>query len=385
MVSEPVKTETVKIEVPGSMVVDVRTIWEGTTLSTEATQSKECQEVRLETWQNFERRTDVLPAWHWALFSGGLALTGTGAGLLGYGSSLSEPREQGVLSSPSVEKDRDRGAMLSAIGAAALSVGALALISETADFALLESAREPKEQVVKPLVMHVPVPCEQGPAVGHTLRLTSIGSETAQAQRVNLTMDGQGKASIDLLDPVFDSFPLSDPFLVLSCSGCAGWNISLSPEAEGMLALQRGELDGLQRWIRSYKTMASPDLVAAVEEAIAREKVEQGGRMVTFKPGSHRLTRVATAHLDRVAEYLLARRSVQLRIAGHTDARGSAKANAKLSRKRAKSVKTYLVDLGVPADRLITAAYGELDPVESNASASGRQQNRRSQFTIIDD
>jgi outer membrane protein OmpA-like peptidoglycan-associated protein len=94
---------------------------------------------------------------------------------------------------------------------------------------------------------------------------------------------------------------------------------------------------------------------------------------------------VASAHLDQVAEFLLARRNVQLRIEGHTDTRGSAKANAKLSRKRAAAVKSYLVDLGVPADRLITAAYGELAPVTSNASAKGRQKNRRSQFTIIED
>ena len=107
--------------------------------------------------------------------------------------------------------------------------------------------------------------------------------------------------------------------------------------------------------------------------------------MVTFKPGSHRLSKVASAHLDQVAEFLLARRNVQLRIEGHTDTRGSAKANAKLSRKRAAAVKSYLVDLGVPADRLITAAYGELAPVTSNASAKGRQKNRRSQFTIIED
>ncbi len=64
-------------------------------------------------------------------------------------------------------------------------------------------------------------------------------------------------------------------------------------------------------------------------------------------------------------------------IEGHTDNLGSGPYNDSLSRERAATVKRFLAAAGVCSDRLQTTGRGESSPIASNASASGRQRNRR--------
>jgi OOP family OmpA-OmpF porin len=85
--------------------------------------------------------------------------------------------------------------------------------------------------------------------------------------------------------------------------------------------------------------------------------------------------------LDRVAE-LLINKNFSLKLAGHTDNVGSNEANLKLSKARAESVKAYLVDKGANASRIEATGYGESQPIATNKTAAGRQQNRRVEFTL---
>lgn len=71
-------------------------------------------------------------------------------------------------------------------------------------------------------------------------------------------------------------------------------------------------------------------------------------------------------------------------IAGHTDAVGSDDRNLKLSEDRARAVRDYLVERGIAPGRLIAKGYGEAHPVASNATAAGRELNRRSEFIRVD-
>jgi OOP family OmpA-OmpF porin len=69
---------------------------------------------------------------------------------------------------------------------------------------------------------------------------------------------------------------------------------------------------------------------------------------------------------------------LQITIEGHTDNVGGLKYNEKLSQRRADAVKKYLVEkFGIEASRLTTKGYGEVRPIESNATKEGRQKNRR--------
>jgi outer membrane protein OmpA-like peptidoglycan-associated protein len=69
-------------------------------------------------------------------------------------------------------------------------------------------------------------------------------------------------------------------------------------------------------------------------------------------------------------------------IEGHTDSTGTDAYNQRLSERRAGSVASYLRSLGVSGGRLDTIGYGESRPRASNATAAGRQQNRRVEIKI---
>lgn len=67
---------------------------------------------------------------------------------------------------------------------------------------------------------------------------------------------------------------------------------------------------------------------------------------------------------------------------GHADSRGKYKYNWVLSDNRAISVKKYLVSKGVSENRIITTPYGSTVPVATNATAAGRQKNRRVEIEL---
>jgi outer membrane protein OmpA-like peptidoglycan-associated protein len=72
-----------------------------------------------------------------------------------------------------------------------------------------------------------------------------------------------------------------------------------------------------------------------------------------------------------------------VRILGFADARGDKSYNRDLSKQRAEAVKNYLVATDkMAADRLSTEAFGESQPVASNATPSGRQENRRVEVAV---
>ena len=73
---------------------------------------------------------------------------------------------------------------------------------------------------------------------------------------------------------------------------------------------------------------------------------------------------------------------IEVRVEGHTDSRGSAEYNAKLSQQRAEAVVAYLVEQGVNGDRLIPLGMGEIHPVANNDTEAGRAANRRVDFVI---
>lgn len=86
--------------------------------------------------------------------------------------------------------------------------------------------------------------------------------------------------------------------------------------------------------------------------------------------------------VDQVAATLAQYSTAKIRIAGYADARGSEPANAELGKARGESVKAALVAKGIAADRIETVSGGEGDPVDSNATAGGRFENRRTELVV---
>ncbi len=86
--------------------------------------------------------------------------------------------------------------------------------------------------------------------------------------------------------------------------------------------------------------------------------------------------------LDRLRKVMLDYPSMKIEISGHTDNKGTADYNKKLSESRAKSVLDYLVKKGISPDRMTSAGYGMEKPMSPNDTEGGRQLNRRTEFEI---
>jgi outer membrane protein OmpA-like peptidoglycan-associated protein len=97
----------------------------------------------------------------------------------------------------------------------------------------------------------------------------------------------------------------------------------------------------------------------------------------TLKPGADR-------DLDRLAQALKDNANTRVLIEGHTDSVGGDDYNMALSQRRAESVADALQMRGVPADRYQAKGLGKEFPVASNATAEGRQQNRRVEIVFSD-
>ena len=98
---------------------------------------------------------------------------------------------------------------------------------------------------------------------------------------------------------------------------------------------------------------------------------------IQFEFNSSVLRTSAYSVLDGLASSLKANSSAVVQLDGHASAEGTEEYNMTLSRDRANSVKTYLVNAGIASNRIATTAYGESRPVASNATEAGRSQNRR--------
>ena len=99
---------------------------------------------------------------------------------------------------------------------------------------------------------------------------------------------------------------------------------------------------------------------------------------IVFLSGSSDLTAESQAALVEAAEIILSQPGLQIFIAGHTDASGSAANNEQLARARGEVVYGTLVALGVPANRMAVVSYGELFPGEGATSA----EDRRIEFEV---
>lgn len=98
---------------------------------------------------------------------------------------------------------------------------------------------------------------------------------------------------------------------------------------------------------------------------------------VHFKSGSATLTPSSLAKLDKAASALIRSPHVKVEVAGFTDNVGDSKRNLDLSTERSLAVVQYLTSKGVAATQLTARGYGEENPIASNATAAGRQKNRR--------
>ena len=123
------------------------------------------------------------------------------------------------------------------------------------------------------------------------------------------------------------------------------------------------------------------------EDAIGGRSLDDLNRDSPLKPAFFGLD---SSELDNGAQAIVQGNAATLRkypswvitIEGHCDERGTAEYNLALGERRAVTVKTYLVSLGIPADRVRTVSYGKEFPFDPGHDESGWSKNRRAHFVI---
>ena len=103
---------------------------------------------------------------------------------------------------------------------------------------------------------------------------------------------------------------------------------------------------------------------------------------VYFDFNSSALTMTGKEILERNADFLKANENVSIQVEGHADERGGIQYNLALSERRAQSVKSYLVALGVSKSKITTIGYGKEKPVDLGHDEISWSKNRRGNFII---
>ena len=140
--------------------------------------------------------------------------------------------------------------------------------------------------------------------------------------------------------------------------------------------------------IGRYMDKQKEDLEKDLGNSADVERVGEG-ILVTFDSGilfgfdSDDLNAEVKNELDKFSETLNEYSETDLVIQGYTDSIGSDNYNMKLSKERAQSVQNYLSGLGIKSNRMTVEGLGESNPVASNDTPEGREQNRRVEVAIF--
>jgi NitT/TauT family transport system substrate-binding protein len=106
-------------------------------------------------------------------------------------------------------------------------------------------------------------------------------------------------------------------------------------------------------------------------------------RSIYFDPNSSRMSLDSRAVVDEIGGQMQAYQNTVIDIEGNTDSTGSRTYNMQLSRERADAVRQYLMEkYGFPGARLRTVGNGPDKPIDSNATADGREKNRRTDIKL---
>ena len=155
----------------------------------------------------------------------------------------------------------------------------------------------------------------------------------------------------------------------------SGKNYGIAVTAEGYLFHSENvDIPAATGYQEIYKDIALSKM--AVGTKIVLKNVFFDYAKATLRPASY-------PELDRLYELLNKFPEMRIEISGHTDNRGSRTTNERLSAARAKSVVDYLVKKGISSSRLESKGYAFDQPIATNDTEAGRQQNRRVEFKVL--
>ncbi|MDQ3015440.1 MAG: OmpA family protein [Bacteroidota bacterium] len=149
----------------------------------------------------------------------------------------------------------------------------------------------------------------------------------------------------------------------------------------GLIAIQDGyilqslNLEADSNATRNMDVRMTP-IVSALEKTFVLQNI-------FFQSGSSVLLSSSYPELKKLIQILSENTGMNIEIQGHTDNVSSETSNQQLSEARARSVYQYLMDAGINSERLSFVGLGETQPIAPNETESGRKQNRRTEFRIL--
>lgn len=197
-----------------------------------------------------------------------------------------------------------------------------------------------------------------------------------------VTVDGEPlSATLALTGPVEQNVS-TDSSGAFELSRLEAGNYSLKVEAEGyLLRVQSVTVE------RHAITDLRLELVAKPRRPLVRlrPRALQLRRRINFADNGDEISPSSFPVLAEVADVLIRHPEVQrVEIQGHTDDRGGYQANLRLSERRARAVRDWLVHHGVDASRLEAKGMGSARPIVPNITPANRARNRRVQFVVVE-
>ena len=162
-------------------------------------------------------------------------------------------------------------------------------------------------------------------------------------------------------------------------------NQELSTKNEGLQAKNEGlqtKNEGLQTRNEDLRTQLMEQLNGILQTRATARGLIVNMSGVLFQSGKATLLPIAREKLAKVAGVLATHKGLTIEAEGFTDSTGGSGLNHRLSEQRAKNTMDYLISQGVPATAISFKGYGEENPIASNDTPSGRQENRRVELVV---
>ena len=129
---------------------------------------------------------------------------------------------------------------------------------------------------------------------------------------------------------------------------------------------------------KSFAKNYPPKKAAKIKVAYSYSELQKN---VLYDFSSAKVRKLYYSRLDQLADLVIEKKyAVALR--GYADSIGTYKGNWVLSQKRADAAKAYLISKGVHEELIVTTPFGSTQPIASNKTAAGRQQNRRVEIKL---
>ena len=148
------------------------------------------------------------------------------------------------------------------------------------------------------------------------------------------------------------------------------------------LLLTQGGCSTLKDMVKKVSE-SLPDVDVTKVEETERGLVLTFDNELLFKFDSDEILPEQKDNLDKIAEFLEKKSERDVSIEGHADSTGEDDYNLDLSERRAKAVRSALIERGIPESRIEAVGFGETRPIVSNETAEGQRRNRRVEVIIL--